>query len=85
MIVGEKIIEIAVRAIAKQFKLTKVLEYVEKPNELDKSVGRISKSIDRLFTINQALEKRIRDLEVTSHPKRDFVICDECKCKIKEK
>tara|TARA_R100000306_G_C4252854_1_gene81308 strand:- start:19 stop:255 length:237 start_codon:yes stop_codon:yes gene_type:complete len=78
MIVGDKIIEIAIRAIAKKFKLTKILEYVENPNELDKSV-------ERLFRISQALEKRIGDLETYSHPKRNFVVCDECKQQIKEK
>ena len=78
MIVGEKIIEIAIKAIAKKFKLTKILEYVEKPNELDKKV-------DRLFKINQGLAQRIGDLEMYSHPKRNFVVCDECKQQIKEK
>ena len=78
MIVGEKIIEIVIKAVAKQFKLTKILEYVEKPNELDKSV-------ERLFKINTALAQRIGDLERYSHPKRNFVVCDECKCKIEEK
>ena len=82
MIIGEKIIEVAIKAIAKKFKLTKILEYVEKPNTLDKSV-------DRLFKINQALEARVRDLEkyYHNHPqsKKDFVVCDECKCKIEEK
>ena len=78
MIIGEKIIEIAIKAIAKKFKLTKILEYVEKPNELDKSV-------ERLFKINTALAQRIGDLERYSHPKRNFVVCDECKCKIEEK
>ena len=78
MIVGEKIIEIAIKAIAKKFKLTKILEYVEKPNELDSSV-------ERLFKINHSLEGRVRDLEMYSHPKRNFVMCDECKQQIKEK
>ena len=78
MIIGEKIIEVAIKAIAKKFKLTKILEYVEKPNELDKSV-------ERLFKINTALAQRIGDLERYSHPKRNFVVCDECKCKIEEK
>ena len=75
MIVGEKIIDIAIRAIAKKFKLTKILEYVEKPNELDKSV-------ERLFKIYHALEKRITHLEHNSHPKREFVRCKECEERI---
>ena len=71
MIVGEKIIEIAIKAVAKRFKLTKILKYVESPNELDKSV-------ERLFKINHALEGRITHLEHDSHPKREFVRCKEC-------
>ena len=82
MIIGEKIIEVAIKAIAKKFKLTKILEYVEKPNVLDESV-------ERLFKINQGLAQRIGDLEkyYHNHPqsKRNFVVCDECKCKIEEK
>ena len=77
VIVGDKIIEIAIKAIAKKFKLTKILEYVEKPNVLDKSV-------DRLYNITQALASRVRDLESDSHPKRDFVVCEKCKCEVEE-
>ena len=78
VIVGDKIIEIAIKVIAKKFKLTKILEYVEKPNVLDKSV-------DRLYNITQALASRVRDLESDSHPKRDFVVCEKCKCEVEEK
>jgi hypothetical protein len=73
VIVGEKIIEIAIKAIAKKFKLTKILEYVEKPNDLDKSV-------DRLFSICQSLEARITDIEKYYHNRPP-----RCKCEAKEK
>jgi hypothetical protein len=64
------VIEKAVKLIAKQFKLDKILDYVEKPNELDKEVVQ--------------MKERIIKLEVNSHPPRDFVICETCKKKIKE-
>jgi hypothetical protein len=78
LIIGEKIIEVAIRAIAKKFKLDKVLAYVEKPNTLDESV-------ERLFNINQALATRITELESVAHPSRNFIVCEKCKQEVKEK
>jgi hypothetical protein len=60
-----------VKLVAKQFKLDKILDYVENPNELDDEV--------------EKLKERIIKLEVESHTPRDFVICAVCKEKIKEK
>ena len=64
------IISKVVKLIAKQFKLDKILNYVENPNELDEEV--------------EKLKERMIKLEVNSHPRRDFVLCDMCKEKIKE-
>ena len=80
MIVGEKIIEIVIKAVAKKFKLSKILKYVEKPNVLDESV-------DRLFNISQSLEFRITDIEKYYHnrpPPRDDFMCKKCSKQIKE-
>ena len=64
--------------IAKKFKLEKVLEYVEKPNELDVKVDKLES--------NQIQQGRLIEfLLKDSHPKRDFVVCDKCKKQIKEK
>ena len=63
--IADKIIKGAVKLIAKQFKLDKVLRYVEDDNELDKKV--------------LELDRRTFDLEKISHPKRDFVMCNKCK------
>jgi|TARA_R110000824_G_scaffold260400_1_gene449082 hypothetical protein len=52
------------------FKLDEVLDYVEKPNELDKKV--------------EQLEDKIIELERFAHEPKEFVNCDTCKCKIKE-
>ena len=84
VIVGEKLIKLAgnyaLKLIAKKFKLDKVLEYVEKPNTLDKMVVVIKKSVDRLFNISQSLEARITDIEKYYHNRPP-----ECKCEVKEK
>jgi len=42
------IIEAAVKLIAKQFKLDKVLEYVEKPNNADKKIKNLEKRVKLL-------------------------------------
>ena len=51
MIVGEKIIELVIKAVAKKFKLTKILEYVEKPNELDEAVARLENRIELIESL----------------------------------
>ena len=60
-----------VKLVAKQFKLDKILDYVENPNELDDEV--------------EKLKERIIKLEVNSHSPQNFVICEICKNKVKEK
>ena len=64
------IVEKAISLLAKQFKLDKVLKYVEEPNELDSEV--------------KNLTARVESLEKMAHPQRDFVICNKCKQQIKE-
>ena len=53
------------------FKLDKVLDYVEKPNNLDVKV--------------EELEDKVIELERVAHETKEFVNCNTCKCKIKEK
>ena len=57
--------------LLKVFKLDKVLDYVENPNNLDKKT--------------EELEDRIEQLEQVAHKPRKFVNCDACNNKIKEK
>ena len=64
------IVEKAIKLLAKQFKLDKVLDYVENPNEADKEI--------------KSLKARVESLEKMAHPQRDFVICNQCKQQIKE-
>ena len=60
-----------VTIIRKQFKLDKLVSYVFEKNELD----------DRC----DILEEKVEKLESSAHPPRDFVVCEMCKQKIKEK
>ena len=71
MLVQKLIINAAVKLLKKQFKLDKILKYVEQPNELDNK--------------SKELENRIKILEALAHPQREFVRCSECNLKIKEK
>ena len=64
------IVEKAISLLAKQFKLDKVLKYVDEPNELDEDM--------------KHLKARVDSLEKMAHPQRDFVICNQCKQQIKE-
>ena len=52
------------------FKLDKVLDYVEKPNNLDVKV--------------EKLEDKVIGLERVARELKELVNCDVCKCKIKE-
>ena len=45
------IIQAAVKLLSKQFKLDKILKYVEEPNELDDEVARLRDRVDLLEAI----------------------------------
>ena len=64
----KKIIDVIIQRLLKEFKLDKIQQYVEEPNELDKKV--------------KDIEKKIKKLEKLSHPVADF-ICTECGTKAK--
>jgi|TARA_Y100000033_G_C2722193_1_gene98905 hypothetical protein len=51
MIVQKMIIQAAVKLLSKQFKLDKILKYVEQPNELDEEVERLRSRIELLEAI----------------------------------
>tara|TARA_R100001530_G_C4223921_1_gene130739 strand:+ start:76 stop:243 length:168 start_codon:yes stop_codon:yes gene_type:complete len=51
MLVQRMIVQAALKVIKKQFKLDKVLKYVEQPNELDEEVKRLRTDVELLKTI----------------------------------
>ena len=71
MIIPKILINQVASSLTKHFKLDKIMSYVFDDNELDEKV--------------KCLEDKVDLLEKLSHPPREFVICDNCKCKIKEK
>ena len=44
----KKVLDVVMKQVLKQFKLDKVLEYVEKPTDLDKTVKVLQKDINKL-------------------------------------
>ena len=71
MIVKKLIVNQLVSYFVKHFQMDKIMNYVFDDNELDKKV--------------KELDEEVKMLIAVSHPKRDFVRCEECNSKIKEK
>ena len=69
-IIADKVIKI----MLKQFKLDKVLDYVENPNDADERIDKLELDV---YHQSRLIEK----LEKDSHPP----VCKECNKKIKEK
>jgi septal ring factor EnvC (AmiA/AmiB activator) len=80
-LIVKKVIELVI----KEFKLDKIKKYVEEPNELDSQVGSMQKTLSKYGKYIEELEKEVAILKADSHPQRDFVVCENCKCKLKEK
>ena len=60
-----------INAIAKQFRLDEVLDYVFKPNQNNEDIIE--------------MKDDIKILKAIAHPQREFVRCSECNLKIEEK
>ena len=70
MIIPKILVNKILDILAKKFKLKGIMNYVYDNNELDEKT--------------ENLENRIKILESMAHPQREFVVCKECKQKIKE-
>ena len=57
MLVQKMIVQAVLKLVTKQFKLDKVLKYVEQPNELDEEVEQLNKRVDILEHIILEKEK----------------------------
>ena len=49
-ILVKKVLDLVMKQVLKQFKLDKVLDYVEKPNDLDKQVEVLQKTVNKYGT-----------------------------------
>ena len=64
------IINGVVKLLLKQFKLDKILDYVENPNELDKQVEVLQKNLTKMGKDNEERDKNIAIIMKDSHPPR---------------
>jgi len=72
------IAQAVVKLVAKQFKLDKILSYVEDPNDADQRIDELELDV---FT----LKKNVQELDKIAHEPREFIVCNNCKKKVKEK
>ena len=78
----KKIIDIVMKQLLKQFNFDKIQKYVEQPNELDKQVKSLQKTVNKYGKYIEEVEKNIAILKKVAHPKADFV-CTDCGTKAK--
>ena len=52
---------------------------------MDEIINQMRKTLSKYGRYIENLEKDVAILKANSHPQRDFVVCEDCKCKIKEK
>ena len=78
----KKIIDIVMKQLFKQFNFDKIQKYVEQPNELDKQVKSLQKTVTKYGKYIEEVEKNIAILKKVAHPKADFV-CTDCGTKAK--
>lgn len=71
MMLTKLVINNVANKLAKHFRLEKIMTYVFEDNELDEKT--------------KNLEDRIKILESMAHPQRNFVVCEKCNNKVKEK
>ncbi len=59
----KKIIDIIMKQLLKQFKLDKIQKYVEEPNELDRQVKSLQKSVNKYGKYIESMEKDIAEMK----------------------
>ena len=65
-IIIKKVLDLVMKQLMKQFKLDKIQKYVEEPNELDKQVKSLKRSVDKYGKYIEELEKDVAILKDTA-------------------
>ena len=52
---------------------------------MDEIITQMKKTLNKYGRYIEELEKEVAFLKANSHPKKDFVVCENCNCKLKEK
>ena len=66
-VIIKKVMEVVMKQLLKQFKLDKIQKYVEEPNELDKQVKSLQKSVNKYGKYIEEIEKDIAEIKSISH------------------
>ena len=69
-LVIKKIIDLVIKQLMKQLKLEKfekILDYVEKPNDLDKQMNALYKKVDKYGKYIEQLEKDLAEVKKVAH------------------
>ena len=66
-ILVKKVLDLVMKQVLKQFKLDKVLDYVEKPNDLDKQMEVLQKKVNKYGKVIEELEKDIAQVKKVAH------------------
>jgi len=69
-IIIKKVIDLVMKQLMKQFKLEKfekILNYVEKPNDLDKQMDALYKKVDKYGKCIEGLEKDLAEIKKVAH------------------
>ena len=84
-ILVKKVLDLVMKHLMKNFELDKfdkIVDYVEKPNDLDKQMDALHKKIDKYGKYIEELEKNIAILKNDSHPPQEYICCRRCGCEI---
>ena len=68
-LIVKKVMEVVMKQLMKQFKLDKIQKYVEQPNELDKQVKSLKKSVNKYGKYIEEIEK---DLAIVKDSLKKF-------------
>lgn len=66
-IIIKKVLDLVMKQLMKKFKLDKIQKYVEQPNELDKQVKALNKTVNKYGKYIEELEKDLAILKKVSH------------------
>ena len=81
-IIIKKVLDLVMKQILKKFNLDKIQKYVEEPNDLDKKVKSLQKTVNKYGKYIEEVEKNVAILKKLAHPVSDFV-CTDCGSKAK--
>ena len=62
-ILVKKVLDLVMKQVLKQFKLDKVLDYVEKPNDLDKQMEVLQNKVNKYGKVIEEIEKDVAEVK----------------------